>query len=150
MKITKIGQKGIDLIKSFEGCKLVGYACPANVPTIGYGTIRKPDGSKIVIGEQITLQQAEEYLRHDITTFELGVDAMCIDTITQNQFDALVSFAYNLGSGNLKGSTLLKKVNINPNDPSIGAEFIKWNKANGKILAGLTRRREAERFLYFS
>jgi lysozyme len=78
------------------------------------------------------------------------VDSYCVDTINQNQFDALVSFCYNVGPGNLKSSTLLKKVNANPNDPTIRTEFLKWNKGGGKVLAGLTRRRTAEANLYFS
>jgi lysozyme len=75
---------------------------------------------------------------------------MAVDTITQNQFNALVSFAYNLGAQSLKGSTLLKKVNANPNDPTIAVEFLKWVNAGGRKVAGLVRRREAEANLYFT
>lgn len=82
--------------------------------------------------------------------FEKDVDSVTVDTVNQNQFNALVSFAYNLGIGNLRASTLLKKVNSNPNDPTIRAEFLKWDKAAGRILAGLTRRRKAEAEMYFS
>jgi lysozyme len=84
-----------------------------------------------------------------LVSFEKYVDSYCVDTITQNQFDALVSFAYNLGPSNLKVSTLLKKVNANPNDELIKLEFMKWVKAGGKTLKGLVRRREAEANLYF-
>jgi lysozyme len=77
------------------------------------------------------------------------VDAFCVDTINQNQFDALVDFAYNLGTGNLKSSTLLKKVNADPKDHKISEEFLKWNRAGGKVLKGLTARRVAEAELYF-
>lgn len=150
MKITKIDSKGLDLIKQFEGCSLKAYLCPANVPTIGYGSIRHPNGNKVKIGETITKKQAEEYLLHEVKQFELAVDAMCRDDINQNQFNALVSFAFNLGAGSLRSSTLLKKVNANPNDPFIRNEFLKWNRAGGVILAGLTRRREAESNLYFT
>lgn len=148
MKVTKINQAGIDLIKSFEGLYLKAYLCPANVPTIGYGTIRYPDGTKVKLGDVCTEADAEVYLKHDLLTFEQSVDALCVDSINENQFSALVSFAYNLGAGNLKSSTLLKKVNANPNDQTIAAEFLKWNKAGGKTLAGLTRRRQAEAELY--
>jgi lysozyme len=85
-----------------------------------------------------------------LTQFEQYVDSFCIDTITQNQFDALVSFCYNVGPSNLKSSTLLKKVNLNPNDPTIKNEFLKWNRGGGKVLDGLTRRRQAEADLYFT
>jgi lysozyme len=84
-----------------------------------------------------------------LVSFEQYVDSYCRDDINQNQFDALVSFAYNLGPGNLKSSTLLKKVNANPEDESIRLEFMKWVKAGGKTLKGLVRRREAEANLYF-
>jgi lysozyme len=84
-----------------------------------------------------------------LVSFEKYVDSYCVDSITQNEFDALVSFAYNLGPANLKASTLLKKVNANPNDESIRLEFMKWVKAGGKTLKGLVRRREAEADLYF-
>jgi lysozyme len=97
----------------------------------------------------ITEEQAVELLANMLVSFEKYVDSYCVDTITQNQFDALVSFAYNLGPANLKASTLLKKVNANPNDDSIKLEFMKWVKAGGKTLKGLIRRREAESELYF-
>lgn len=151
MKITKISKKGLDLITEFEGFYPKPYLCPANVPTIGFGTTRYPNGEKIKLTDPaITRAQALEYLAHDLIQFEKAVDALCIDTINQFQFDSLVSFAYNLGATNLKNSTLLKKVNANPNDPTIALEFVKWNRANGKILNGLTRRRRAEAQLYFS
>jgi lysozyme len=88
-------------------------------------------------------------LHEELNKFGKQVDSFTRDDLTQSQFDALTSFCYNLGGGNLKSSTLLKKVNLNPNDPTIKAEFLKWNKAGGKVLAGLTRRREAEATLYF-
>jgi lysozyme len=151
MKITKIASKGLDLIKSFEGLKLKPYLCSANVPTIGYGNTFYENKSKVTLKDSaITEQRAVELLAWSLKGFEQYVDSYCVDTITQNQFDALVSFCYNLGPANLKSSTLLKKVNANPNDPTIRAEFLKWNKAGGRALAGLTRRRTAEADLYFS
>jgi len=151
MKVTRIDQKGIELITQFEGLKLSPYLCPANVPTIGYGTTRYYNGVKVSMSDlPITKEKAIEYLMHDVFTFELAVDAMATDTVTQNQFNALVSFAYNLGPNALKNSTLLKKVNRNPNDLTIKAEFMKWVNAGGKKLAGLVRRREAESKLYFT
>jgi lysozyme len=121
------------------------------VPTIGYGNTFYENGSKVTLKDQaITEARATELLEWSLNKFEQYVDSYCIDSITQNQFDALVSFCYNLGPANLKASTLLKKVNKDPNDPTIRAEFMKWNKAGGRALAGLTRRREAEANLYFS
>ena len=98
----------------------------------------------------ITEPQAVELLKNMLVTFEQYVDAFCRDDINQNQFDALVSFCYNLGPANLKASTLLKKVNINSSDPTIKDEFMKWTKAGGKTLPGLVKRRTAEADLYFS
>lgn len=150
MKITKTSSEGLNLIKSFEGFSAKAYKCPAGVWTIGYGTTRYPNGTKVAEGDKaITENDAMHYLKNDVAKFELYIDSYCVDTITQRQFDALVSFCYNLGPTNLKSSTLLKKVNKNPNDSTIRAEFLKWNKADGKALAGLTRRRTAEADLYF-
>ena len=151
MKIIKIASKGLDLIKSFEGLRLKPYLCSAGVPTIGYGNTFYENKAKVTLKDSaITEQRAVELLAWSLSGFEQYVDSYCVDTITQNQFDALVSFCYNLGPANLKSSTLLKKVNANPNDPTIRAEFLKWNKAGGRALAGLTRRRTAEADLYFS
>lgn len=151
MKITKISENGINLIKSFEGFSSKPYLCPAKICTIGYGDTFYPNGKKVTMNDpEITEEYAEELLRDDLRKFEKYVDAYCIDSITQNQFDALVSFCYNLGPANLKMSTLLKKVNKNPNDETIRAEFMKWTKASNKILKGLVIRRKAEADLYFT
>ena len=149
-KITKTGTAGIELIKKFEGFMSKPYKCPAGIPTIGYGATFYPGGKKVTMADKaITEVEATELLASMLTKFEQYVDSYCIDTITQNQFDALVSFCYNLGPNNLKSSTLLKKVNLNPNDETIRAEFMKWTKAGGKVLKGLTLRRTAEADLYF-
>jgi lysozyme len=151
MKVTKISQGGIDLIKKFEGLKLKPYLCSAGVPTIGYGNTFYETGKKVTLNDPaITEKRAEELLAHLLVSFEKYVDSYCRDDISQNQFDALVSFAYNLGPNSLKASTLLKKVNINPLDPTIKLEFLKWTKAGGRVLKGLVLRREAEAALYFS
>jgi lysozyme len=151
MKITKTSNKGIDLIKSFEGFSSKPYLCPAKIPTIGYGATFYPNGKKVTMKDApITESKGVELLKSMLVNFERYVDSYCIDTVNQNQFDALVSFCYNLGPANLKSSTLLKKVNANPNDPTIEAEFMKWTKAGGKTLKGLVRRREAESKLYFT
>lgn len=143
----KTGKKGIELIKQFEGCKLTAYKCPAGVWTIGYGTTGKVDGKPICKGIKITKSKAESLLKEDLATFEKSVSNYVKVSINQNQFDALVSFAYNVGAGALKGSTLLKKLN-KKDYKGAAEEFLRWNKAGGKVLAGLTRRREAERKLF--
>lgn len=150
-KITKTGTKGIELIKKFEGFRAKPYKCPAGIPTIGYGATFYPDGKKVTMNDKaITEEEGVALLKSMLSKFEQYVDSYCIDTITQNQFDALVSFCYNLGPTNLKNSTLLKKVNKNANDETIRAEFMKWTKAGGRTLKGLVTRRTAEADLYFS
>jgi lysozyme len=151
MKINAIGAKGLSLIKQFEGLLLKPYKCPAGIPTIGYGATYYPSGLKVTMNDKaITEGQASTMLMNMLKTYEKSVDSFCRDDINQNQFDALVSFSYNVGVNALKNSTLLKKVNKDPNDPTIRAEFMKWNKAGGKVLKGLTNRRIAEANLYES
>jgi lysozyme len=151
MKISVTGQKGINLIKQFEGFLAKPYKCPAGIPTIGYGATYYPSGLKVTLNDKaITEAQATTMLMNMLKTYEKSVDSFCRDDINQNQFDALVSFSYNVGVNALKNSTLLKKVNKDPNDPTIRAEFLRWNKAAGKVLKGLTNRRIAEANLYES
>jgi lysozyme len=151
MKVTNVGKGGLDLIKKFEGLRTNPYLCSAGVPTIGYGNTFYEDGKKVTLNDSlITEERANNLLSLVVNNFEKHVDSFCRDDINQNQFDALVSFAYNLGPNNLKNSTLLKKVNINPNDPTIRDEFMKWTRAGGKALKGLVERRNAEANLYFS
>lgn len=151
MKVNAISAKGLNLIKQFEGFLAKPYKCPAGIPTIGYGATYYPNGLKVSLNDKaITEGQASTMLMNMLRTYEKSVDSFCRDDINQNQFDALVAFAYNVGVNALKSSTLLKKVNANPNDQAIRAEFLKWNKANGKALNGLTNRRIAEADLYES
>ena len=150
MRILKVSQSCIDLVKSFEGFSSKPYLCPANVPTIGFGATLYPNGTRVRMTDTpITEKVAELYLHEELNKFGKQVDSFTRDDINQSQFDALTSFAYNCGSNALKGSTLLKKVNANHNDQTIKAEFLRWNKGGGKVLAGLTRRRQAEADLYF-
>jgi lysozyme len=150
MKITKASNNLIELIKKFEGFSAKPYLCPAKVVTIGYGNTFYANGEKVKITDiPISELQAVDLLKDTLKQYEKAVDSYCRDDINQNQFDALVDFAYNCGNGNLKSSTLLKKVNANPNDITIGLEFAKWNKGGGKILNGLVKRRAAESELYF-
>lgn len=148
----KINKEGIDLIKSSEGISLEAYVDPGsgNLPiTIGFGSTHDERGNKFKLGDIITEERATELLLNTLSPFELGVDSITRDDITENQFSALVCFSYNVGLQNLKSSTLLKKVNLNPNDISIKEEFKKWNKSCGKVLKGLTLRRQKESELYF-
>lgn len=151
MKINQSSAKGINLIKKYEGLSLKPYKCPAGLATIGYGATYYPNGIKVKLTDKsISEYEASTMLSNMLRHYEIAVDSYTRDDLTQGQFDALVSFAYNCGLGNLKSSTLLKKVNKNPNDPTIRAEFLKWNKGGGKVLAGLTKRRTEEADLYES
>ena len=145
----KLNKAGADLIKSFEGCKLDAYKCSANKETIGYGNTFYEDGSAVKLGDRISQERAESLFVLISDSFAAKVKPLVTSAVSENQFGALVSFAYNCGIANLKSSTLLRKVNANPNDATIRTEFEKWNKAAGKVLAGLTRRRKAEADLYF-
>lgn len=150
MKITTASSNCANLVKKFEGFRSKPYLCPANVPTIGFGTTRYEDGRKVSLSDpEITEVRATELLMHDLQKFADYVDSYCRDDINQFQFDALTSFCYNLGPANLKSSTLLKKVNNNPSDPTIKDEFMKWVRGGGKVLKGLVTRRTAEAELYF-
>lgn len=147
----EISRTGIEFIAQFEGFRSKPYLCPAKVPTIGYGTTIYP-GTKQKVSLQdpsITRELAMYILNEDVKHYAQAVDSMTVDSITQNQFDALTSFAYNLGIEALRKSTLLKKVNANPNDKTIAKEFARWINAGGKPLAGLVKRRHAESNLYF-
>lgn len=146
----KIAAPGIALIKQFEGCKLKAYKDAVGIWTIGWGNTQYETGSRVREGDIITQQRADELFMLIVSKFDSGVNIRLRRTVNQNQFDALVSFAYNVGFGNFDKSTLLKKVNTNPCDTTIPAEFMRWNKAGGKVLTGLTRRRAAEAKLYTS
>lgn len=153
MKINKISENGLNLIKQFEGFSSHPYPDPGtgDLPiTIGYGSTYYEDGTKIKMSDSpISKERATELLKNTVTIYERTVDSYTRDDINQNQFDALVSFCYNVGVANLKISTLLKLVNVNPNDPNIKLQFKRWNKANGKVMEGLTKRRIIESELYF-
>lgn len=138
------------LIRKFEGCYLKAYKCSANKTTIGYGNTFYEDGSAVKMGDIITQDRADSLFLIILNDFAAKVKPLIKVQVNDNQFGALLSFAYNCGVGSLSKSTLLKKVNANPNDASISLEFAKWDKAGGKVLLGLTRRRKAESDLYFT
>jgi lysozyme len=139
----KTSQNGVDLIKSFEGCELVAYKDIVGVLTIGYGTT----GPDVFPGLQITQEQAEAFLRRDLGKFEEAILKAVKVPLNQNQFDALVCFSYNVGSTAFRNSTLLKKLNAG-HLAEAAQQFLVWNKAGGKIVLGLTRRRQAESKLF--
>ena len=145
-----ITNDAIALLHKYEGLVLDAYLCPAKVLTVGYGNTFYEDGSKVKVGDKITKERAEELFNNILeNNFATPVRKLVKTQLTNNQFSALVSFAYNVGIANLKKSTLLKMVNSNPNNPEIRKQFMRWNRAAGKVLLGLTRRREAEANLYF-
>lgn len=143
-----ISENGLNLIKQFEGLSLKPYADAVGVPTIGYGSTYYENGGKVRLSDPaISEEQATELLRHTVRHYEKAVKASVTVPLTQNQFDALVSFTYNLGAGNLQRSTLLRL--LNQGDYRAAADrFVRWNRAGGRVLRGLTRRREAERDLF--
>jgi len=156
--MRQVNQATIDLIKSLEGLFLNAYHGAADregLYTIGYGTIQYPPyylgGRMVKLGDKITEAQAIEFLMYEVNKKAELIEPFFTVYVDDNQFGALVSFAYNLGEGNLHDSTLLKKVNANPFDPTIRDEFMKWTTANKvKNVPGLIRRRKAEADLYFT
>jgi len=145
----KLNEKGTVLLHHFEGLKLKAYKCPADVWTIGYGNTFYEDGSKVKQGETVTKERANQLFDSVAVSFAKQITGSIKASLNENQFSSLVSFAYNVGVANFKKSTLLKKINLDKNDPSIFSEFLKWDKSLGKVLRGLTLRREAEANLYF-
>lgn len=139
--------KDLNIIKEFEGLKLNAYDDGVGVWTIGYGTTRYPNGNRVKRGDKITLEQAEQYIRHDLSNFEDAVNSLVKVPLTQNQFDALTSLVYNIGSGAFSKSTLLKKLNAK-DYKGAADQFLVWNKAGGKTLQGLVNRRTKEKQLF--
>jgi len=147
----KLDENGYKLICEFEGLRLKPYLCSAKISTIGYGNTYYPNGVRVtLLDKPITKDYAFEIFKDIADKFAKRVASMVKKPLTQNQFNSLVSFAYNVGTGNFSTSTLLKKVNANPNDLSIRAEFMRWNRANKVVVRGLTIRRKKESDLYFS
>ncbi len=138
----KISQEGLSLIKKFEGCELEAYKCAADVWTIGYGSTKG-----VKEGDTLTQEEADKLLLKDVEVFEKAVNDAVKVAMVQCQFDALVSWTFNLGAGSLNSSTMLKKLNNREFD-EVPSQIKRWNKAGGKVLQGLIRRREAEALLY--
>lgn len=133
-----------ELIKQFEELRLEAYLCPAGIWTIGYGHT-----SGVSPNSFITTFEADEYLHRDVAAIEMQLNKLNL-SLRQCQWDAIVSFVFNIGIGNFKASTLLAKIRINPDDNSIIDEFLRWVYANGKVMRGLQKRRLTEMKLYFS
>jgi lysozyme len=147
----KLDENGYKLIQDFEGLSLVPYLCSAKVATIGYGATFYPSGKKVTMQDApISLLTAKWMLKETADKFAADVNKMIKANINQNQFNAIVSLAYNIGLAGLAKSSLLKKVNANPIDDTIRNSFLVWNKAGGKINNGLTKRRTKEANLYFT
>lgn len=139
-------KEGIELIKHFEGCRLEAYRCPAGVLTIGYGHTQG-----VTEGMTITQEEADELLKRDLLSFEVNVRGCVIPNLNDHQIDALTSFAYNVGMGNLRRSTLLRIINRGgATEEEIRRQFNRWVYAGKKVLPGLKRRRQAEADLYFT
>tara|TARA_R110002012_G_scaffold132157_1_gene285066 strand:+ start:157 stop:600 length:444 start_codon:yes stop_codon:yes gene_type:complete len=138
----KVSDEGLSLIKHFEGCELKAYRCAANVLTIGYGSTKG-----VTEDMEITQEGAEELLQEEMHEYEGYINDMVKVPLEQHQFDSMVSWVFNLGSGNLSSSTLLKKLNNSEYD-EVPEQIKRWNKAGGKVLEGLVRRREAEALLF--
>ena len=147
----KLNNAGYLLITEFEGYSAKPYLCSAKVPTIGYGNTYNTDGKRVtMIDKEKNKQQAFEMFKVIADRFAFKVSNLVKTPLNQNQFNACVSLAYNIGMANFMNSTLLKLVNKNHNDILIGLEFKRWNKVNKKEVTGLTRRRNYEADIYFS
>lgn len=144
---NNLSDNGMKLLEQFEGLRLEAYLDSASIATIGFGSIKYPNGNKVKLGDKINKAQAKEYKLHDLKEFENTVNTSVKVPLTQNQYDALVSLSYNIGSSAFKNSTLLKKLNSGDYKGS-AEQFLVWNKVNSKKVQGLVNRREAERNLF--
>lgn len=158
----KTGERGIALIKAFEGCKKRPYRCPAQLWTVGYGKLMYPDQARLKVPERLTYplkpehdrvftpEEINDFLVEELRSTERGVSRLCpAATSDQGQFDALVSFAFNCGIGALQRSSIRSQYNRGEIEEA-AESFLKYSKANGKVLPGLLRRRNAERALFLS
>lgn len=147
----RLDKNGYDLIKEFEGFSDRPYKCSAGVWTIGFGSTYYPGGKRVTKDDpQISMEQADSMFKSVVDSFAVSVSKLIKSEVTQNQFNALVSFAYNVGIQALKNSTLLKYVNASPNDGNIAKQFLRWNKSGGREIKGLTNRRIKESALYYT
>ena len=147
--MRKVIKAGIDLVKSFEGLSLKPYKDPLGIPTIGHGIIKYPNGKKVTMADrEISAAEAEAYLIYEIEEKSQAIEKMCKVELNDNEFAALASFSYNVGSKALETSTLMKLLNAGTDRTLVADQLLRWDKAGGKQLPGLTRRRQAERALF--
>jgi lysozyme len=146
----KIDLKGVNLLAELEGLELQSYKCSANVWTIGLGSTFYEDGSKVKRGDLITKEQAYSLFYIIAAKFEKTINQNVKVKLNQNQFNALFCWIYNIGQTAFINSTLLRILNVNPNDGNIAKQFLRWNKIAGKESKGLTNRRIKESALYFT
>jgi lysozyme len=146
----EVSKEGIAHLKKVESFRNNPYLDTSDVPTIGFGFTYYTNGKRVTMQDSpITLKEGLAMLKVIMKDFENAVNRLVTSNINQNQFDALVSFSYNIGEGAFNESTLLERVNINPNDPSIEEQFKRWKYSGGRISNGLIRRRKQEIYLYF-
>lgn len=157
----KVSQRCIDNIKKDEGVRQRPYQCPALLWTVGVGHVIDPNHAKVPLAERkalpipagwdraLSMEEIDEILRKDLARFEAGVTRLCPVKLTQGQFDALVSFSFNVGLGNLQNSTLRMKVNRGDMEGA-AEQFLVWTKAGGKVLPGLVKRRTHEKEMFES
>ncbi len=146
----KTNEAGLRLIKLYEGLRRQPYRCPANIPTIGFGSCYGLDGKRVTMDHRmITLDEADYLLRREVRHAERQVARLITAPVTENQFSALVSFTFNVGGGAFQSSTLRRKVNRREPD-NASREFARWRYAGGRVLPGLIKRRKAECELFLS
>lgn len=144
----RMSDKGLAILKHYEGCELEAYKCPAGIWTIGYGNTFFPDGKPVRQGDKVTKAEAEAMLPAILRTFEISVHNHMVVPVKQHEFDAMVSLAYNIGIGAFENSTLLRKFKAQAPSSEVAEQFHRWNKGGGKVLNGLVKRRAAEAYLY--
>jgi lysozyme len=149
MSNYKLSQAGYQMICNLEGVRTQAYRDAVGIPTIGIGFIHVA-GLPVKMGDTLTLDQVKTEFLYQIVRYEQAVNTLVTSQITQPMFDSLVSFAFNLGTTALAQSTLLKRVNHDPQDPSIKQEFLRWDEAGGHVISGLLKRRQTEANNYFS
>jgi lysozyme len=142
--------KGIAIIRKYEGLRLQAYICPSGLPTIGFGATFYENGTRVQLGDKISRDRADQLLFFQVKLFSDEVRLTIKSNINDNQLGALVSFCFNVGGAAFGRSTLARKVNANPNDSTIRNEFMRWTRGGGKVLPGLVKRREEEANLYYA
>jgi len=142
--------RGIAIIRKYEGLKLQAYICPSGLPTIGFGATFYENGTRVQMGDKISRDRADQLLMFQVKLFADDVRRTVKSNINENQRGALVSFCFNVGGAAFAKSTLARKVNANPSDPTIRNEFMRWTRGGGKVLPGLVKRREEEANLYYA